>query len=144
MAELTKRELHRRIASARGQAAAMLFFRLLPPPPPKNGKRRETISALRYQNDEAIRGLVTILEALFDGNCPSPEGDCGACGKPIRGGQSIVSTEDAGNFHATKRCWGSVSKSHLHRAETQREQDRDARKQMQRAKDYLKARGRVA
>ena len=138
MAELTKRELHRRLAAARGELAAMLFFRL----PGKKARKHKRYSKRQYEADRDIKELAYLLGALFDGDFQTQEGDCGGCGKPIRGGQLHVHTEDAGNFHYP-RCM-NVHKRFVHRAETQREQDRDARKRLKEARAYLKERGLIA
>lgn len=136
---MTKRELHRRIAAARDEAAAMIFFRMVDT---KSRKRGKDALMQRYANDQAIKGLVAIVSILTGGEFDTAEGDCGACGKPIRGGQKYVYTEDADNFHATKKCWGKLPK-HIHRAETERERYTDARRQLSDARAYLKKRGMI-
>lgn len=125
MARVTKRELHRRIAAARGEVSAMIFFLL--PPKAERGRRRR-FSAKRYAQDQQLKTLAYLLRGLMTGEFQGAYGNCPGCGKAVRGGQQYVHTEDAGDFHYPK-CL-KVDKRHVARAETQREQDAEARRHL--------------
>lgn len=131
---ITTRELHRRTAASQSQIAAMLLFYV-----PERGRRPLAPKDLRYQHAQLIRGLLH-LSATLDGD-RSSDTSCEACGKEIRPGQPYCSGgEDAGPMHA--KCAG-VDPKRCGRMETANERHIDLRRRLDRAREFLKARGLV-
>jgi hypothetical protein len=118
------------------QVNAMLLFAT-----PVDGEHLRRPS--RAQQDDNLRNLYGLAEAL-QGRL-SPEKCCG-CGKPIRRGSPYFSYEDEGPFHPACSGYsiGAPAFKRLPRTETIAGIRAKLKVRTARARDYLKARGRIA
>lgn len=131
MTKLAPRELRGRIAGAQSEIAAILLFNV-----PAKGKRTPAGKDLRYQFNQLIRGLIHLsrgLESGFD-----PPMSCDICGKGIRPGQHYIVGED---ITAHAKCAGEPHPERCGREETAKERRVDLKRRIERAIEYLAARG---
>jgi len=129
----------RTIEQAGDQVSAMLFFLL---PPAGRRRRRMKPQDLRYQVDNAVRGLVHLADGLRTG--AFGETACEACGEPIGPGQHhVADAHDGGSFHARKRC-APVDPKRCPRMPTRVEARRELVRRVAAAREYLRRRGMTA